>query len=264
MYRIQPSVLHAPFVPAAGEGWRGHGAMSEANGYEINPNQLRWAPLPLPGAGATPSGRTFARSLMTMGGHGDPCSKQGLAIHMYACDESMGETAMMNSDGDFLIVPQVGELTVTTEMGVLEVPPRHIALIPRGIVFKVDVAEASRGYVLELFKGHFELPDLGPIGSNGLANPRDFQAPTAKFHDEPNSPWTLYNKFGGKLFQTTRDGTPFNVVAWHGNYCPYRCGGEAERGGAKRRSGAKERSEGAERRSGAKERSEAKERSGAE
>ena len=234
MYRVQPSVLHKPFerVPDSGKdngkdngkdgdyaGYAGHGPFTEANGFEINPNQLRWNPLPLPPSG---SSRTFVESLFTKAGHGDPTAKEGLAIHMYSANESMGKSAMQNADGDFLIVPQVGTLTVRTELGFLEVPPRQICVIPRGIVFSVAVSGPSRGYVLEVFKGHFDLPDLGPIGSNGLANPRDFEHPVASFDASPSEPWTLLNKFGGRMFSTTREGTPFNVVAWHGNYAPFR------------------------------------------
>ena len=177
-----------------------------------------------------------------MMGQGSPSSKSGLAIHMYAFGKSMEDEAMQNADGDFLLVPQRGELVITTECGVLEVPPRHIAVIPRGIVFKVALKkpegshEASDndggvgeedgavGYILETFKGHFELPSLGPIGSNGLANPRDFEYPVASFdrgYADVKS-YTLYNKFGGEMFRSSRAGTPFNVVAWHGNYAPYR------------------------------------------
>ena len=101
-------------------------------------------------------------------------------------------------------------------------PPKHICIVPRGVVFKVGLSGPSRGYILEVFQGHFELPDLGPIGSNGLANPRDFEAPSAAYDDDSGSTWRMYNKFGGHLFETKRQGTPFNVVAWHGNYAPYR------------------------------------------
>jgi homogentisate 1,2-dioxygenase len=221
LYRIQPSVLHAPFVRCEGSENTGHGNLSNEAVYAVDPNQLRWNPLPLPDA-ATPL--TFVTGLQTMAGTGSPQTKSGLCIQMYTANKSMEGEAMYNSDGDYLIVPQQGTLVITTEMGVLEVPPRHICVIPRGIVFSVAVSEASRGYILELFKGHFELPDLGPIGSNGLANPRDFEAPVAAYDAENgvSKTWKLFNKFGGSLFTTTRTGTPFNVVAWHGNYVPYR------------------------------------------
>jgi len=186
--------------------------------YETNPNQLRWDPLPLEEG----EGKSFVQGIKTQAGHGDPKSKSGLAVHMYAADKGMGKSCIYNSDGDFLIVPQQGTLDVKTEHGNISVPPKHICVIPRGVVFAVDLEEKSRGYILEVFKGHFDLPDLGPIGSNGLANPRDFEIPTATYDDDSESNWVMYNKFGGSMFSTTRKGTPFNVVAWHGNYAPFR------------------------------------------
>lgn len=239
LYRIQPSVLHAPFVPVADDassvpsGVRGRrfgGEFSRENGYSVNPNQLRWHPLPLPPPAAGKpgeAGTTFVQGLFTMCGQGDPKVKHGLAIHMYACNASMGKEAFHNSDGDMLIVPQVGTLHIQTEQGWVFVPPKQICVIPRGVVFRVEVDEASRGYALEIFKGHFELPELGPLGANGLANARDFEYPVACYDDAaPNPPgtydWKLVNKFGGELFETEREGTPFNVVAWHGNYAPFR------------------------------------------
>ncbi|GMI41006.1 hypothetical protein TrCOL_g10573 [Triparma columacea] len=217
-YRIQPSVLHAPFERYSGTGlgeWEGHGSISEPS-FTTTPNQLRWDPLPM----ETGKGKTFLEGMRTVAGHGDPGSKHGLAVHMYTADKNMDKECVYNSDGDFLIVPQEGTLEIQTEHGHLTVPPKHICLIPRGIVFSVNLPSPSRGYILEVFKGHFELPDLGPIGSNGLANPRDFEAPSAAYDDDSESTWRMYNKFGGNLFTTTRQGTPFNVVAWHGNYTP--------------------------------------------
>ena len=133
----------------------------------------------------------------------------------------MINTALCNSDGDFLIVPQEGCLFIQTEMGLLKVEPCEIVVIPRGIKFSINVNTLSRGYVLEIFKGHFQLPELGPIGANGLANSRDFEIPTAYFEDRICS-FTIHQKFIGKLFTTTLDYCPFNVVAWHGNYVPYK------------------------------------------
>jgi homogentisate 1,2-dioxygenase len=180
--------------------------------------------LPLPSAQGL--NQTFVEGMFTMAGHGDPKSKTGLGIHMYSCNKSMEKEAFYNSDGDMLIVPQFGTLNIQTECGHIEVPPKHICVIPRGIAFKVILEPNSeaRGYVLEIFKGHFALPELGPIGSNGLANARDFEYPVAAYDvDEvEGDEWRLINKFGGELFETERRGTPFNVVGWHGNYAPYR------------------------------------------
>ena len=135
--------------------------------------------------------------------------------------------AMVNSDGDFLIVPQSGTLIVWTEMGNLLVEPNEIIVIPRGIKYSIgclDGIESCRGYILEIFKGHFKLPNLGPIGANGLANPRDFKYPIASFQDKdgPEDKWTVVNKWSGAFFQCQMEHCPYDVVAWHGNYAPYK------------------------------------------
>ena len=127
----------------------------------------------------------------------------------------------MNADGELLIVPQQGTLTLVTELGILEVPPLHVAVVPRGVRFRVDVNGPSRGYVCENYGAPFRLPELGPIGSNGLANPRDFETPVAWFEDK-DEPTELVQKFQGGLWSTTLDHSPFDVVAWHGNLAPYR------------------------------------------
>jgi len=129
--------------------------------------------------------------------------------------------AFYNSDGDVLIVPQTGTLTIRTEMGEIVVEQSEICVIPRGIVFRVEVEEQVRGYMLESFQGHFCLPDLGPIGSNGLANARDFEYPTASF-EEMQGDVKMYNKFCGKLYKKHIRRSPFDVVAWHGNYLPFK------------------------------------------
>jgi len=142
----------------------------------------------------------------------------------------MVDTAFSNSDGDWLIVPQQGTLHIRTEMGMMRVAPGHFAVVQRGIVFSVGVDERvaegasdpllHRGYICEVFNGHFKLPDLGPIGANGLAAPRDFLHPTADFEDREVK-FTVCVKYIGKLFQYQRTHSPFDVVAWHGNYAPY-------------------------------------------
>ena len=139
----------------------------------------------------------------------------------------MHRTAFYNSDGDLLVVPQQGPLAIQTELGHLEVKPGEIAVLQRGIRFSIAVDEqlhASRGYVLEIFDRRFELPDLGPIGANGLANPRDFLHPVAAYEDidDPASPFTIITKFQGTLFASSQQHSPFDVVAWHGNYVPYK------------------------------------------
>ncbi|RYY36632.1 homogentisate 1,2-dioxygenase [archaeon] len=180
--------------------------------------QLRWAPAPLP---ADEARVTFLKGMYTMSGAGDCMSKSGMAVHMYACNASMVNECMYNSDGDMLIVPQQGTLLLQTEMGYLQVAPREIVVVPRGITFRVEVTEASRGYICEVFGGHFQLPDLGPIGANGLANARDFLFPVAAYEDV-DVDFVVYNKYGGKLFKSVVHHSPFNVVAWHGTYAPYK------------------------------------------
>ena len=133
--------------------------------------------------------------------------------------------AMYSSDGDIIIVPQEGCLLVTTEFGKLRVPPKEIIVIPRGCKFSVDIENSkARGWLAETFTGHFQLPDRGPIGANGLANERDFSAPVAAFEDDYDLglTWTIINRFCGKTFSYTQRYSPFNIVAWHGNYYPYK------------------------------------------
>jgi homogentisate 1,2-dioxygenase len=155
--------------------------------------------------------------------------KAGLGIFIYAAGKSMdSNTAFYSSDGDFLIVGQHGVLDIQTELGHILVRPNEICVIPRGVRYRVDLLdnEPVRGFILELYQGHFQLPELGPIGSNCLANARDFQAPVAAFNEDHSnsnpSHWTLYNKFSGGLFAATQDHTPFDVIAWHGLYYPYK------------------------------------------
>ncbi|KJE96336.1 homogentisate 1,2-dioxygenase HgmA [Capsaspora owczarzaki ATCC 30864] len=212
LYRIRPSVCHTPFEAVEG---------SVRNNWDAlppNPNQLRWKPFDLPSNDAKVD---WVKGLRTVCGAGDERARHGLSVHVYAINTSMDHTAMYNSDGDYLIVPQLGKLTITTELGILEVNPNEICVIQRGIRFSVAVDGPSRGYVLEVFGQHFRLPDLGPIGANGLANPRDFETPVAWF-EERDEPFTIISKYQGVLFAAKQDHTPFDVVAWHGNYAPYK------------------------------------------
>lgn len=213
LYRIRPSVGHGPFEP------RASGAITH-NWDEAppTPQQLRWKPFPLPPADST---MTFVDGLATICGGGDPRARHGLAVYVYACNTSMPDACFYNSDGDFLIVPQMGTLLIRTEFGHLRIAPNEIAVIQRGIRYAVDVSGPSRGYVLEVFGAHFQLPNLGPIGANGLANPRDFLTPTARF-EERLCDFTVIGKFHGRLFAARQSWSPFDVVAWHGNYAPYK------------------------------------------
>ena len=212
LYRIRPSVIHDQFVPLPHEG------LSKHDSLRVDPNQFRWAPFEFPSSEAM----DFVDGLSMLCGAGDPSLKEGVSMYVYFANVSMQNRAMYNSDGDYLIVPQLGALTVRTEMGILHVEPCEIIVIPRGIKFSIEVEGPSRGYILEIFKGHFELPTLGPIGANGLANPRDFKAPVAAYEDRDVEHYRLVNKFQGELFTCLMDHSPFDVVAWHGNYNPYK------------------------------------------
>ncbi|MEO7743943.1 MAG: homogentisate 1,2-dioxygenase domain-containing protein, partial [Usitatibacter sp.] len=151
---------------------------------------------------------------------GDLRAQHGAAVHMYAASKSM-ERVFYDADGEMLLVPQEGALTLATEMGRLHVAPGEVALMPRGIKFRVEIEGAARGYVCENYGAPLRLPDLGPIGSNGLAAARDFLAPAAAYEDL-DRPTELLAKFGGHLWNARLGHSPLDVVAWHGNCCPYK------------------------------------------
>ncbi len=212
-YRILPSVRHKPYEPYRHKTLLG----SPFDDADTGPNQMRWGPHPLPGGAVD-----FVDGLFTVAGNGDSHSWSGLAIHLYAATASMKKRFFYSADGEFLIVPQLGGLTLRTELGVIGVEPGEIAVIPRGIKFAVDLAdEAARGYVCENYGAPLQLPDLGPIGANGLANPRDFLTPVAAFEDKRGA-YEVIAKFGGKTWRGEYDHSPLNVMAWHGNYAPYK------------------------------------------
>jgi len=213
LYRIRPSVAHSPFQPME------NGLLRSTPFDEVAapPNQLRWQPLPIPAQPAD-----FIDGLVTMAGNGDALTHTGVAVHIYAANRSMTERYFFNADGEMLIAPQLGRLLLRTEMGILQVAPGEIAVIQRGIKFRVELLEdRARGYICENYGSLFRLPDLGPIGANGLANPRDFQAPCAAYEDRAGKFETVA-KFQGRLWRATMDHSPLDVVAWHGNYAPYK------------------------------------------
>ena len=212
LYRLRPSAQHPPYTPFD-QGRLRSGPFEEA---PPTPNRLRWDPLPMPGAPTD-----WVEGLVTYGGCGDAATQAGVGIHLYAANRSMTDRLFYCADGELLIVPQEGVLTLRTELGVLEAPPGHVAVIPRGVRFRVEVDGPVRGYVCENYGAPFRLPDLGPIGANGLANPRDFEAPVAWFEDV-DRPTQVIQKFQGRLYATTFDHSPLDVVAWHGNHAPYR------------------------------------------
>ena len=219
LYRIRPSVQHSPFKSPDRKTFMPHFVGDVGTKGKFHPDQMRWMPLnPNPDEPTT-----FVQGLRTVGGNGEPGSTApGFAIHLYACNKSMGDVSFTNADGDFLIVPQLGTLKVTTEFGAFSVKPTEICVVMRGMRFSVDVEGPSRGYVCELFQRHFTLPELGPIGSNGLANPQDFEMPSARYEDREDIDYEVVHKLGGEIFVAKQNFSPFNVVAWQGNYVPYK------------------------------------------
>ena len=210
LYRRQPSVMVGGYTALA-QPWLKTGAK---DGQAAPPDPMRWHPLPIPDEPAD-----FIEGLRTIAVNGDADAQTGIAAHLYLVNRSMGRRAFVNADGEMLLVPQQGRLTITTELGILEVAPGEIALLPRGMAFKIAVDGPSRGYICENYGAPFRLPELGPIGSNGLANARDFQAPVAAFEGEPGS-YEIVKKYGGALWTAAAAATPFNVVAWHGTLAP--------------------------------------------
>jgi len=213
MYRILPSAMHGPFR----EIDAGLIRTAPIGDVELPANRLRWDPMPIYDAPID-----FVTGLVTIAANGNPELQIGCAIHVYRANRSMSDRYFMSSDGEMMLVPQLGALILFTELGRLSVKPGEIAVIPKGIRFKVELVDASvRGYVCENYGEAFTLPELGPIGSNGLANPRDFLYPCAAY-ETPKGPVKLINKYFGKLWECTCEASPLNVVAWHGNLAPYK------------------------------------------
>jgi len=213
LYRLRPAVMHGAFRA------REPGLLRSAPFDEVAtpPDQLRWDPLPVPSAPTD-----FLAGLVTLAGNGDAAMQAGIGIHHYACNRSMQDRFFYDADGELLLVPQQGELNLATELGALDVRPGEIAIIPRGVRFAVGLKEAAaRGYVCENYGAMLRLPELGPIGANGLANARDFLAPVAAFEDREGA-FELVAKFGGRLWSAPIDHSPLDVVAWHGNLAPYK------------------------------------------
>ena len=211
MYRRKPSVVVGGYQPLAHALWKSGAASGECS----PPDPLRWGPTPLAGEG------DFVDGLRSYAVNGE-VGMTGMGALAYVATRAMGRRALVNADAEMLLVPQQGRLLVTTELGRLEVAPGSIALLPRGLAFKVDPLDVpARGYVCENFGAAFRLPELGPIGSNGLANPRDFEAPQA-WHEREEGEYEIVKRHGGQLWRATQPHSPFNVVAWHGNLTPYR------------------------------------------
>ena len=212
LYRLRPSAQHPAYQPMD----RGLVRSGPFDEVPPNPNRMRWNPLPVPEAPTD-----WVEGLVTYGGNGEADADAGVGIHMYAANRSMTDRVFYSADGELLIVPQQGAHRFVTEFGVIEAQPGHVVLIPRGVRFRVELDGPSRGYVCENYGATFRIPDLGPIGANGLANPRDFETPVATFEDV-DRPTECIQKYGGQLWITTFDHSPLDVVAWHGNYAPCR------------------------------------------
>ncbi|QBC43358.1 homogentisate 1,2-dioxygenase [Iodobacter fluviatilis] len=207
MYRILPSAAHSKFERL--ERQRPNSTLAA-----ITPNRLRWDPLPLPN---TPT--DFIDGLVTMAANSD--SPEGVSIHLYRANISM-QRVFFSADGEFLFLPQQGRIRLVTELGILEIEPEEIAVIPRGMKFRVELLDSNAsGYLCENHGSPLRIPDLGPIGSNGLANPRDFLAPVAAYEDIDQAT-TLVQKFLGEFWACQLSHSPLNVVAWHGNSVPYK------------------------------------------
>lgn len=213
LYRIRPAAVHQPFTALPSH-------RLVANFHEVPPtppNQLRWDPLPMP---TEPT--DFIDGWVTMAGNGSAEAMNGCAIHLYAANRSMQDRFFYSADGELLIVPQEGRLHIATEFGLIDVEPFEIAVIPRGVRFAVSLPDGTaRGYICENFGALLRLPDLGPIGSNGLANPRDFLTPHAAYEDREGA-FELVAKLNGNLWRADIGHSPLDVVAWHGNYAPYK------------------------------------------
>jgi homogentisate 1,2-dioxygenase len=213
VYRIMPSAAHPRFSRVSHGTLRG----TPFDEVEPEPNRLRWDPLPLPASEVD-----FIDGLYTVGGNGDLRTRNGMAVHLYAATRSMTDRYFVDADGELLFVPERGAVTLHTELGPLAVAPGEIAVVPRGIRFRVELpAGPARGYLCENFGAAFTLPERGPIGANGLANERDFLVPTAGYEDRTGAVQVV-QKFGGNLWAADYDHSPLDVVGWHGSYVPYK------------------------------------------
>ena len=212
LYRMRPTADHRPFTRYEGAKLFAPGTVKEP----LAPNRLRWDP-----PKDLPEGADFIDGMVTMLANRDPSDLEGVAVHLYRASKSMERRVFVDADGELLINPQQGALRDVTELGGHELEPGWVGLVPRGVKFRVEVDGEARGYVAENHGVPFRLPELGPIGSNALASARDFETPVAWFEDK-DEPTEVVQKSLGSLWTTTLDHSPLDVVAWHGNYAPWR------------------------------------------
>lgn len=242
MYRIRPSVAHGRVSPDpnlnanvsfsrdgrcnSNTVWQIESCFSPSNhNVEFVASQQAWDPFPILEPiehGSSSAGTDFIQGIKTIGGQGDPTLREGVAVHVFSANISMGHSAFSNNDGEFLILPQHGRLNIQTELGWIMARPGEVVVIPAGIRFRVLLPDGPvRGYIQEVFGTHYELPELGVVGSNGLALPRDFESPVASF-DIDDTLWTITYKLASTLHSCKQNHSPFDVVAWHGNLVPYK------------------------------------------
>lgn len=217
LYRIRPSVRHSGrFSPVDVPGWKTAPHMVE---HGLALGQLRWSPFDPPAKSTL-----FFDGVNTLTTAGDALSQAGMAAHVYGFSSDMEDDYFFNADGEMLIVPQSGNVRIFTELGIMELEPAEIAIIPRGMIFKVERVgcEVASGYICENYGAKFTLPDRGPIGANCLANPRDFKTPVAAYEDKDGTTCRLTVKWCGQFHQVELGHSPLDVVAWHGNYAPYK------------------------------------------
>jgi homogentisate 1,2-dioxygenase len=215
LYRIRPSVKHSGrYTRFALPAWK---SAPHVGDHTLALGQLRWDPVPYP---SIPT--DFLAGMRTVTTAGDVHTQVGMASHVYVATADMVDTFFFNADAELLIVPQEGRLEVATELGIMEVAPKEICVVPRGMIFRVKLPDGkARGYVCENYGAKFTLPDRGPIGANCLANPRDFKTPVACYEDK-DGPCKLIVKWCGEFHETVLEASPLDVVAWHGNYAPYK------------------------------------------
>ena len=213
LYRMRPSAGHAPFTRYEGAKLLASGTVDTP----VSPNRMRWSAQDIP-----EDSTDFIDGIVTMMANRDPASLEGVAVHVYSANMDMKHRYFVDADGEMLIIPQQGRLDIHTEMGRIDIAPGSIALIPRGVKFRVSLPDGkARGYIAENHGSLLRLPELGPIGSNGLANARDFETPVAWFEDN-DSECELVQKFMGSLWCTTLGHSPLDIVAWHGILAPCR------------------------------------------
>jgi homogentisate 1,2-dioxygenase len=214
LYRIRPTVAHwGAFKPVDKGLWR----TAPAPEVEQPLAPLRWDPIPPPSRSLS-----FVEGVHTITTAGDAASMAGMGAHVYLVSRSMVDEYFYNADGEMLFVPQQGRLRLWTEFGVIDIEPGEAAVIPRGVKLRVELIDGpARGYLCENYGGGFTLPERGPIGANCMANPRDFLTPVAAYEDR-ETPSKLFVKWGGGVHAAEIESSPLDVVAWHGNYAPYK------------------------------------------